>query len=102
MTREALAEKVDVSVNFISDIEYGNKSPSAKTLFLLVQALDVTADYVLSGNTYDIDTDEHAGEICSEIMGILTGCDSEQLKSFRDISIIYVDALKNDGLAPKG
>ena len=35
MTREMLAEKVDRSVTFITDIEYGNKSPSVRSLYSL-------------------------------------------------------------------
>lgn len=93
MTREALAEKVDLSATFIADIEYGNKCPSIKNFYLLCQALDITADYILGGIVYDMDTDYEAASICKEIFGILKKCDTEQIKSIRDISMIYVDSL---------
>ena len=35
LTREVLAEMVDVSSQFIADVEYGNKGMSIKTLFLM-------------------------------------------------------------------
>ena len=62
MTRETLAEKVDLSVNFIADVEYGNKSPSIRKLYSLIQALDTNADYILGGNMREIDIDEEAAE----------------------------------------
>ena len=94
MTREVLAEKVDVSVNFISDIEYGKKCPSIRNFYLICQALDITADYILSGNFYANDFDEDAIKTCEEIMELITGFSKKQLKSIRDISMIYVDNLK--------
>ena len=93
MTREVLAERVDLSVTFITDIEYGNKCPSVKSLYLLCQALESTADYVLGGVKYDADEEEEAAELCREIIGILKKCDIDQLKGFRDISLIYTASL---------
>lgn len=91
MTREALAEKVDLSANFISDIEYGNKCPSIRNFYLLCQALGTTADYILGGILYETGRDEETAEICEEIIGILKKCDIKQLKGFRDISVIYAE-----------
>lgn len=93
ITREELAEKVDLSVTFITDIEYGNKCPSVKSLYLLCQALESTADYVLGGVKYDADEEEEAAELCREIIGILKKCDIDQIKGFRDISLIYTASL---------
>ena len=44
MSREALAEIVDISPQFIADIEYGNKGMSIRTLFFLKQDLGLTSD----------------------------------------------------------
>lgn len=93
ITREELAEKVDLSVTFITDIEYGNKCPSVKSLYLLCQALESKADYVLGGVKYDADEEEEAAELCREIIGILKKCDIDQIKGFRDISLIYTASL---------
>lgn len=80
LTREVLAEMVDVSSQFIADVEYGNKGMSIKTLFLMKQALGVTADYILTGNVYDADKDEEAKRTCDDIMSILHGCTRKQLR----------------------
>jgi len=94
MTREVLAEKIDVSVTFVSDMEYGKKFPSVKTLYLLITALDVTADYLLSGDVYDEFDDKEAAEVFEELLDIFSRCSMRQLKSFRNISIIYSDILR--------
>ena len=47
LTQEQLAEKVDVSLEYISEIERGLKMPSMPLFIKLVEALDVSADYLL-------------------------------------------------------
>ena len=47
-TREKLAYMASISDKFLYDIEVGKKGISAKTLFSLTQALDVSADWLLS------------------------------------------------------
>ena len=94
MTRETLAEKVDLSVNFIADVEYGNKSPSIRKFYSLIQALDTNADYILGGNMREIDIDEEAAEAYKEIMNILNQCNGKQLTSLKSISMIYADMLR--------
>ena len=41
LTQAQLAEKLDLSINYISQIETGEATPTFKTLFLLAQGLDV-------------------------------------------------------------
>lgn len=41
LTQAQLAEKVELSVNYVSQIETGIASPTLKTLFILAQGLDV-------------------------------------------------------------
>lgn len=95
MTREELAEAVDKSTTFIAGIEYGNKCPSVRSLFLFSQALGVTADYLLCGGAAPGDEEAEAVGICEEIVQILSRCDIMQLESFRDISLIYADAVRS-------
>ena len=52
MRRETLAEKLDVSVQFIADVEYGKKGMSMKTFYSICQALDITPNYLLAGFLY--------------------------------------------------
>ena len=42
LTQENLAEKVDLSVSYISEIENGKKRPSLKTLEKIAAALEVS------------------------------------------------------------
>ncbi|MCB6477567.1 helix-turn-helix domain-containing protein [Emergencia timonensis] len=59
MTRELLAEKLDVSTKFIADVERGSKGMSLQNFYLLIQILDISADYLLSG-----DADNHHKLLC--------------------------------------
>lgn len=51
LKQEELAELMDLSVNYISMLERGDKLPSIETLIKLVNILDVSADVLLSGVT---------------------------------------------------
>ena len=46
-TQEQLAERVDVSVEYVSEIERGLKMPSMQLFIKLLEVLDVSADYLL-------------------------------------------------------
>lgn len=52
-TREDLAEKIDVSVKFIADIELGNRKCSIETLIKLSETLNISTDYILLGKISD-------------------------------------------------
>ena len=99
LTREQLAEKIDVSPQFIADVEYGNKGVSIRTLFQLSQVLKVSAEYLLSGQLYDVDENEAAMKTCEEIKDTLSTMDIDALKGFREISRVYVDTMQ--GLVKK-
>lgn len=43
-TMDKLAEKADLSVNYVGDLERGVKTPSLDTFIRIVEALDVPAD----------------------------------------------------------
>lgn len=49
LTQEVLAEKIDVSPQFVSDLERGVVGVSLSTLKRLCCALDVTSDQILFG-----------------------------------------------------
>lgn len=49
-TRDALAEKVDISAKFLYEIEMGKKGFTVEILYNLSRALDVSCDYILTGN----------------------------------------------------
>ena len=50
MTREQLAEKAEISVQFLADIEKGRKNMTITTLRNLATALLVTTDFIVNGD----------------------------------------------------
>ena len=55
-TQEQIAEKMNVSIQMISNMERGNKAIKIENLIKLSQILNVSTDYILTGkqNTNDI------------------------------------------------
>lgn len=51
LSQQVLAEKVDVSTNFIGNIERAVSIPSATTLFRIALALNITMNDLLNENT---------------------------------------------------
>lgn len=47
LTQEALAEKVDISLAYMGEIERGKKYPSMNVFVKIVEVLDVSADSLL-------------------------------------------------------
>ena len=94
LSREKLSEYLDVSPQFIADIEYGNKGISIKRFYLLCQVLDVTADYLLAGNVYSNETDRESMLVCEEIMTRVQRCDTKQLEGIREIAENYADGVR--------
>ena len=54
MTREAFAERVDISAQFLTDIERGRMGASLETIIKICDVLGVTTDTILR----DLDVDE--------------------------------------------
>ena len=60
-TQEVLAEKADIAVTYLGEIERGEKTPSLDVLVNLAESLEVSCDYLLrdsveTGSVY-IDAD---------------------------------------------
>lgn len=54
-TREKFAEKLDVSVSYLAELERGRTGISVKMLVKVCHLLGLSADYVLFGNERDAD-----------------------------------------------
>jgi transcriptional regulator with XRE-family HTH domain len=82
-TREAFAEKVDISAKFLYEIEIGKKGFSANTLCRISQALSVSCDYIMYG--------ENRGDLyLDNVVGVLNKFDNKQMGRLFDIlSSIY-------------
>ncbi len=50
-TQEQLAEKINVSIQMISNLESGKKAIRPENIVKLCTALDISADYLLTGST---------------------------------------------------
>ena len=52
LTQEALGELCDCGTTYVSDIERGAKFPSMSLFIRMVNALDVSADFILRGSIH--------------------------------------------------
>ena len=87
-TQEQLAEKADIGVMYLGEIERGVKMPSMKIFIKLIEALDISADYILrnelpSGKEYVLD----------EITEKLASLTPKQRKAAVDILDAYIKNL---------
>ncbi len=57
LSQEEVAARADVSPQMLSTAERGSKSILSENLLKISKALDVTADYLLTGRTVDADAD---------------------------------------------
>ena len=55
-TRERFAEKLDVSVSYLAELERGRTGISVKLLTKVCNVLGLSADYILFGNERESDT----------------------------------------------
>lgn len=68
-TQEKFAEKIERSVQYISDLERGKVGPSIQTLINICKVLCVTTDYILLGKKeVSVNNDS-----CSDLIANLTG-----------------------------
>ena len=90
ITREQLAERLDVSTRFLADVESGKAGVSLNTLKKLCSVLGTTADYLLGISDYS-DAQRQYIEIDNKIKNINT----EQLKYLNTIIDAFYDAINN-------
>jgi len=90
LTREGLAEKLEVSAKFCADIEYGMKGMSMTTLNHLSEILNLSTDYILKGNR-----EIHVGkaenhDIIESVVATLNSCNRIQLGRVEQLLKIFV------------
>jgi len=88
LTQESLAEKADIGIMYLGEIERGIKMPSLKIFIKIIEALDISADYLLrdeltSGKTFVYD----------EITEKLEGLTPRQRKGAVEILDAYIKTL---------
>lgn len=88
-TQEQFAEKLNISVTFVADIELGKKGMSLDTLIKICSLLSVSADYLIWGN----------GEKAENNIAALTAELSEsEMKYAEDLMRTFVKAISDEKL----
>ena len=87
-TQQELADRAEIGVVYLSEIERGVKMPSLNIFIKIIDGLDVSADYVLrdelpSGKEY----------ICNEIAEKVLALTPSQRKTATDILNAYLSNL---------
>ncbi len=81
MTQEELAEKLDVSIAFLSRIERGNSQVNLKRLVQICEILEVSPGEILNGVS-----SKSSHYLDNEFSSLLKDCSSEQQKLIYDIA----------------
>ena len=84
-TQQDLAERADIGVVYLSEIERGIKMPSLNIFIKIIDALEVSADYILRD---EISTGKEY--VCTEITEKLLALTPSQLKTATDILSAYL------------
>lgn len=82
LTQEAFAEKLDVSVKFVRDIETGAKGMSLKTLNRISDCLLISTDNILYGSADD--------EGMSELIHLLGQCPREKRPYAEELLKVFI------------
>lgn len=85
-SREAFAERLNMSSSFVYDLEHGKSGPSNETLIVLSDVLDVTTDTLLFGPGHKEDY--------TNITRHLKDLPSEKLELVEEIVCTVVKAIK--------
>lgn len=80
ITQEQLAEKMDVSIQMISNLERGVKAIRIDNLVKLSRILGVTADYILTGEETPIDS----GRLAEQLNRL-----SERERKFVEMTVLF-------------
>ena len=83
-TQETFAEQLDVSIQYVSDLERGFVGTSIPTLIKICNVLNVSSDYLLYGQNPQTDT--------SFIMSKLNQLSPEQLHIVEKGIIAFIEA----------
>ena len=86
LTQEDLAEKVDISVAFLSRVERGNSHINLKRLNQLCGLLDVTEGYVLNGASSNSEN-----YLDKEFAELLKSCSGEKQKLIYNVAKVIAE-----------
>ena len=86
-TQEQLAEKIDVSVAFLSRVERGNSHINLKRLNQLCRLLDVSEGYILNGASSNADN-----YLDKEFSDLLKNCSTDKQKLIYNVAKVIAEA----------
>lgn len=92
LSREKLAECVDVSPQFLAQIELGRRGMSSYTLYKICKALGTSADYLVQGKEED---KEDACDL-SVLLKMLSNLDREYIPYAEDLLVTFVLAITKE------
>ncbi|MCD8157281.1 MAG: helix-turn-helix transcriptional regulator [Clostridiales bacterium] len=93
MTREELAERIDISPHYIYEIERGSKTMSLQTLELIALELNQSIDYLFWGNSLPFSQDEDS-DANDELREILEQLPTAKRNAVSDILSAIIPYLK--------
>ena len=93
LTQENLAEKLDVSVAFLSRIERGSSHVNLKRLNQLCRLLDVSEGYILNGASSNSEN-----YLTKEFSELLKSCSPETQRLIYNVAKVIADADQYDPL----
>ena len=82
LTREEFAERIEISPQFLAEIENGTKGMSAETLYKLCDRLNISADYMLLGRQSTESLQSHIAKLLSEKPGQYPDVIEDILRAF--------------------
>lgn len=83
LTREKFSEKVDISPQFLAEIENGKKGMSAETLYKICSVFPISADYLLFG--------KEASNVNAPVLDILSSLTEPQKNILEELLITFQD-----------
>ena len=89
LTREKFAEIVDLSINYLGQIERGEKKFSVETIVKIANSLHIPLDYLIFG---DSDADCQAQQ--NEILNLTKRCSKNELVLIADVIKAMLPHLK--------
>lgn len=95
VTQENLANDINVSVSFISDIENGRRKMSLETMIKISIALKTSLDYFILDNVKDVKLKNNTK--FDELKNILGTVDEKKESVFLDFAINSAKFLSNKG-----
>lgn len=91
ITREMLAEKIDVSARFLADVETGKVGISLSTLKKICEFLNISADFLI-GNTSNNNNCE-----IYELNSIINRIDKQYIPYLTTMVSSFYDAINKSG-----